>query len=760
MKHSMRILIVFLISSANALACGPWYPYGEELRFSLIDPTTVDDGGMSPYYYTSEGFGWEYRPNSGNDPNVQLWSAYCGGKVPGRDIFWALNYADEYDIRSEWTDNAFLKHLQKNDDQEVLNYLEFAVSCSHLNSVDEGWEWYYEDLNLSRNRYILEALKKSATVKNQDIKRRYRFLALRLAYYKKDQERTIAIYDKCFSHEKADVIDYWALYFVTLMRDETPQRNCDLAQVFAKDPGKRFGCITGFNSHTPIEDVLAVAKTNAEKANVYALYAVRERGISIESIKKIHALDANHPMLTFLLTREVNKLEDWVLTPRYTRFPPTVRDEQQWDDQEALIQERIKDDQAYGKQLLNWLGTAKLSNDAAPILRAHLSGITGSPSAGLTILGDPSGYSMKVQNMANQVKLVLKVQANASSSLTASERYLLMSEKAENYNELLFAVAREYEYQQKYAEAAALFSHVNSDLNSWEGAAWKATKGRQSLQSDFYTDYFFYMDGEYTPEQVQAVIDFTKKNSANFTEYDFWLRTHVQADVSRLYDLLGTKYIRQHKMDAAISAFKNVKPGLWDSDKYYYKQYLNANPFHADFYSAHAPTDYDTVSYNKLEILETYKAYLAKAENPSTKNRAYYYFLLGNCELNMSQYGNSWMMRRYYWTENLSVNNFEDDDEYYRLKRAKSYYLKARELSSDSEIKSLCTRMAVRCEKHQLYFDVEYDWEEDYDQYGGFANFISEKNKLLKELRTNYPDDAEELLGNCYSFQRYFAKMQ
>ncbi len=762
MKHSMRILLVFLVSSMNALACGPWYPYGEELRFSLIDPTQFDDGGMSPYYYTSETFGAHYQSSASNDPNVKMWSAYCGGNVSEDAIFTGLYHSEGYEFHADWTANAFISYLQKMNDREALNYLEFAVNCSHLNQIGSGWEWEDEEMNVERTRYILDALKKSATVKNEEIKRRYRFLALRLAFYKRDKERTIAIYDKCFSHEKADVIDYWALYFVSMMRDESPQRNCDLAQVFVQDPGKRFGCITAFTSLFPIEKVLSVAKTDREKANVYAMYAVRERGRSLETVKKIHALDANHPLLTYLLTREVNKLEDWVLTPRYTRFPPTMHEGQSAYDEveKEMVQERVKDDQSYGKEVLAWLGTVKLDGNVTSIFRAHLSGITGTPTTGLTILGDPQSYSKAHQNMANQIKLILKVQANANVVLTASERFLVMNPKADNYNQFLFAIAREFEYQEKHAEAAALFSHVNTDEEYWESVAWKASNGVASLESDFYTSYFFYMDGEYSTEQVQQVINFTQKNSATFTEFDFWLRSNLQADMNRLYDLLGTKYVRQHKMDAAIAAFKNVKSGLWDSEDYAYSRYLNANPFHADFYSAHTPSDYDTVHYNKLEIIQLYQSYLTKAENPSTKNRSYYYFLLANCELNMSHYGNSWMMRRYYWTANLAANNFEDDDQFYRLKRAKQFYLKARELSSDPEIKALCTRMAGRCEGHQLYFDTEYNWEEDYEQFGGFSNFIYSKNKLYEELRTKYPDDAQELLSNCYSFQRYFAKLK
>ena len=279
-----------------------------------------------------------------------------------------------------------------------------------------------------------------------------------------------------------------------------------------------------------------------------------------------------------------------------------------------------------------------------------------------------------------------------------------------------------------------------------------------TLESDYFYSWFLYLDAEYSPEELQSVIDFTQAKLSEGSAFDDWQREYLRLEIDRLYDLLGTKYIRQNNLGAAISAFEKVGDDLWS--KYPYTTYLSANPFHADFYSGHKPSVFDTVKYTKLEIVKQYKSYLEKAENPRTKNRSYYYFLIANCELNMSHYGNSWMMRRYFWTLSMNPNYLEDDDDFFRLKRAQQFYKKASDVSSIKEVKALCLRMSGRCEKHQLYFDAPDSWDFDYDKHGGFSNYISSKNKSYKKLQKDYPDDASELMSNCYSFERYFAKLE
>lgn len=758
MKNSIRILLVFLISASQSIACG-WYPFGEQVRFSLMNPALFDDGGMSPYYFTAWDYGYSFESTELNDPNIALWSAYCGGKVDAKSIYKAIYELEYNDVKWNNSSNKMLLYLREND-QEALDYIAFAKTCSEFNMSDSDWEVDPSE-KLERNKKILEALKKSQRVKSEMIKKRYRFLAVRLAYYNNDEDRVNSIYEKSFFGSPKDAIDYWAYYFKTTTEKISAERNYKLGQVFVNAPGKRFGVLTRFSREISLDEVLKYATTDTERANVHIMYAVRERGRGLATLKKVQKLDPKHPLLDYLLIREVNKLEDWILTPRYTNFDPTVDNRREtYDESNELIKERIADDEKYGREVADWISSLNIkTNKTWNLAGAYLKGITGNPQSALAILNSANDYPKGQQQLINRIKLLFNVRKNAATKLTIDEQNLLMNHKQDSYNMFLFAVSREYEFQQKLDVAAGLFSQVNKVFDGgYEGVSWKSATGKETLESDYYYSWFLYLDAEYSPKEVESVINFANTEFDKSTKFDYWQRQYLVEDINKLYDLLGTKYVRQNNMDAAISAFKKVGGDIWE--EYPYQTFLNANPFHADFYSAHEPSEFDTVSYTKLEIAKLYKSYLEKAENPQTKNRAYYYFLVANCELNMSHHGNSWMMRRYFWTANMNPNYLEDDDDFFRLKRAQEFYTKAYEISSRREVKALCLRMVGRCEKHEIYFDAPDSWDFDYDSYGGFLNYAYSKNKAYERLSRDYPSDAADLLSNCYSFERYFAKMK
>lgn len=760
MKNSIRILLVFLVSSIHALGCG-WYPYGEDVRFSLMNPELFDNGGMAPYYYTSWDYGKSYSATSENDPNITLWQKYCAGKVDGESIFEAIYELSEVEVLVDSTENEMINYLRKYH-PEAIQYIAFAKSCDGYNESDYYWERRSGEKKLERSKKILEALKRSKGVTDEELIRRYRFLALRLAYYNEDIPKVKAIYAKSFTNEYKDAVDYWALYFNTMTKDFSAQKNFELAQIFVNAPGKRFGALGALTPSIPIDEVLRLAKTNSERANIYVVYSIRDKGRSLESLKKVGSLDPNNALFNYLLVREINKLEDWILTPRYTEFPPTMDPRGSLYESKVfnLMEERTTADMKYALEVANWIVSVKSTSNAGTLklAEAYLHGISGNPSKGLSLLNGTTAFPDKASELVGQLKVLFKVRSNANSSLTSKEKEDLMASTNTGYNYFLFAVSREYEYQDKLAIAAGLFSHVNDDLKSYEDeVSWKSKTKKETLGMDYYYSWFLYLDAEYSPEEVQKVIEFAQMHYDQDSEFETWQRVFLIDEIDRLHDLLGTKYIRQNKMDEAISAFEQVKGTLWENDTY--QTYLAANPFHADFYSEHETTEYDTVSYTKLEIATKYRDYLKKADNPNTKNRAYYYFLVANCELNMSQFGNSWMMRRYFWSSNARASQLEDDDDYFRLKRAKEFYEKAKVHSIDRGVKAMCLRMAGRCEGHSLQFDAPYSWEFDYKRFGGFTNYLLVKNGSYKELNEQYPEYASELMNNCHSFQRFFIQM-
>ena len=152
---------------------------------------------------------------------------------------------------------------------------------------------------------------------------------------------------------------------------------------------------------------------------------------------------------------------------------------------------------------------------------------------------------------------------------------------------------------------------------------------------------------------------------------------------------------------------------------------------------------------NLIKVLE-------KAGNSTEKDRDYYYFLAGNCYYNMSQYGNNWSMRRYYWTSEPSNSILPDNTEYFSNNLAQHYYMQAFRMAKTRELRALCLRMAAHCKHDELLF--KYTGGDFYSMYG--ENDYTEKalrnNIYTQRFKKLYPDYTDHLYSSCYRYNEYF----
>jgi hypothetical protein len=83
--------------------------------------------------------------------------------------------------------NGFLLYLKNTNDLEALKYLDFLQKCEGLNSVyADPWERKTIAELPIRNQLITKALIEFSLSQDQEIKQRYAFMAIRLAYYNLD----------------------------------------------------------------------------------------------------------------------------------------------------------------------------------------------------------------------------------------------------------------------------------------------------------------------------------------------------------------------------------------------------------------------------------------------------------------------------------------------------------------------------------------------------------------------------------------------
>lgn len=742
----MKKFLVFTLLLANsyiAFACG-FYPYGEEVRMYFLNPNHFNCHSFNGFHYSSRSFGLEnpYKENE-VQPNDQLWFDYCLGKVLLNDIIEAV-YQIPVALFTEKNNNKMIQYLYQRKDFEVIDYLKFAKSCEIANLFYSD-PWEREDkveINIIEEK-INEAVNKSENTKNVALAIRYKFIAIRMAFYAGRSEEVISIYESLPKSDKPTILYYWSLYFRTLVEENKALQSFYACQVFANAPDKRFAIHFSFDKTIAINSILEHAKTDEERANVYALAATKKVDKSLNYIKKAFELNPNSTFNTFIVLREINKIEDWIFTPYYTTFYPSLEENPyQWNGKMkfsySVLEKRINSDRMYANEVFQFLKRLPKTNTQLEICKAHLAFVAKQYDDCEGIIKSIEKKITDKDSLFNEMQIIKALNTTANQTenkaiITKEVQNILLNNK--NNDRFLFAIARELEYLGNTTDAAFLFSKINEDNNYSEGyfegsnLTWKSRKHRKGSYVDYFSNYFEYLDVIYTPKQLETVIELVNSNKIS-SEFDIWMNSRLLKEKSKLYDLLGTKYIRQNNLKKALENFKKTGDRYWIEnyslwkDQYYASQKIfDKNPFYSFKNTPEFINEKEDFYLTKETVTEKLIDYLAKANDPNEKDRDFYYFIVGNCYKNMMIHGNSWMMRRF-GVSSYDVAPFpEDEAEFQNGYLAKKYYRLAYKYSKSVKFKSLCLWLA-----------------EDYKQ-------------LKMETEDEYYDLSNR---NCYAFEDYF----
>jgi hypothetical protein len=779
--QKLAIFTAILLSSAFS-ACG-FYPYGEDVRFHFFNPDNFSYNGYSSFYYSSLSFEQSSENIISNEDNEKLWQKYCENKVSLADVSSVLEGFSYSDIHAN-SPNLFLKYLYSKKDSEAINYLKFAKNCEFFNTwQDDPWERNQNTVKVNRSSILNKAITLAHTAKRAEVKRRYAFLAIRLAFYNQDMKQINTIYDQYFSPDTSeDIIDSWALYFKAIAENNAALKNIYFANVFAQCPDKRFVSWQYFNSKIAEKDVLNDTKNNIEKANVSLLYGIYNPGKNLDNLKQIYTYNPKSEGLGFLLSREINKLEDWVYTPYYTLFDPSMissgsgyamKDNAESESIQQVLK-RSEFDRKYAAEVLEFINSVDLSKVNNPdfwkFAKAELLLMTKNYKESLqqiSKLEKSLSKDSKIRENLDQIK-VLNLFANQTyrnAVIPESTKEIIIKNK--NNRRFIFALGRELEYLGNTDDAALLYASMDhtfseNDYSSYNYVYYKSLKNNNKTYGDYFENSFNYLDAVYTSEQLLSFIKKAKdtEGKTDLFSQNFKLN---KSSVQALYDLLGTKYMRENKLNFALNTFQKLGKDYYDNqyslwerkDQDAYNDVIfDENPFYHLKYTPDFIPEKEEFRLNKISITQKLIEYKNKADNPKEKDRDYYYFLVANCYYNMSQYGNVWMMKRYFkGSQNFSFR--EDNEEFMTANLAKFYYGKAFENAKTNKFKALCLRMQGRCENYRLDFEQEkkVNYFSPSDHY---EDERLKKNSSYQKLKNNYPDQYEDMMSTCDFFTSYF----
>ncbi|CAD0006347.1 hypothetical protein FLAT13_03274 [Flavobacterium salmonis] len=763
---TMRVfrILILVLSFQVSFACG-WSVSPETSRLALFKAQREGFFKLTPFYYSADSY---YSTNTISNADQELncleWKKKLGNQINKNDVYFVLYQTDAevfqnaYEnkaLKDVFARNTFIETLLMPQNKAFLDYILFAKKMEYDSSPVEKWESWDNidyDSNGKKSSDLENFEQKIASSKDAFLKQRYAFLILRYSFYAQEPKEVIRLYDTFFAENKKTILAPWALYYKALCIDDLTLQNYLLSKVFAACEEKSFAVLQHYNWKLTTE-TLVLAKSDEERSVILAIESLRNPAPDLKAIKEVHALSPNSLYLSFLIGREINKLEDWIFTPQFTNGSPSVvlNGEIWYEDFAKAKQENYSKDILYLRELKDFL-ISILDNTSGEQKDYITTAI-----AQLCFIDDEVDLGKKYTNMiSDRANATIQMQKNIQLALIALKQNDLNNEKVqnqlfENFNAVenliesdkglfknlysLYRIASNEFFRQGNRVIAGLL-FMKSDIKN------EGEYSRYNIPY-FYT-YIGYFDRHATVEDIDKLITLQQKE--NKTPFEKYICSGtISPNINYYKDLKGTLAFRNNNLELAYETFSGMPKDFWEKN-YSFTNYLNENPFVPKILQKTEERKFN-YRFNKAEFIA--KLIRLKKQNTAASN-----LLLAHAYFNVSYLGNSWMMTAYDWTsgesyidyiygDNTDVEKKYQNGNYYNLTMAKLYYEKALKMSKNNNEKAMVSLMIFECNYYSYHADHVYsdqevvpfeagqELEDFYSIYSNTANFKKYNCPLL-----------------------------
>ena len=705
-------LFVLALPLRMANACGfGIYAFGEDYRTAFLNPYVAGDG-YSAFFYSSRWLNHSDNDKNGSDRNrnCEEWAGRIGNGVTSIEVMEFLyrtsldevsNAISEGTENERFGENNFFKTLLNKENREVLDYLVFAKKYEDLSKNEKRNPWR-SGMQPDRSGFEEEQLQismQAAMEKAQGpwLTCRYAYQLMLMKRYAGQRSDFHAMYDAHFKNGRSTVLNDWALHHKAAMVDDPAERAYLYALSFDRCPEKNVASYQNFKK-SQLEAALAFTKNDSERAALLALFEIKNPGRSLANIKKTTALDPSNRSLPLLLVREVNKLEDWLLTHQLTDGEPTVyvnsNDEPQWDWPEDRWDEyRRINQQKDWQHLLSLRGFLQkqikrkgMDNDLLNLLVAHLLSMEQDPAAVKHLRAISGGCSpaIKQQKVTEELLLLLNQEDIIKSATQQKMTTLLTTLKAifkdqpngDRDFEMLHLLIKEAYLKKGHSLYAYCFHSHALHLPS-----------KDNTYSSEYYALINFLDWRATEKDIDDLVTLLDKRDK--TPFEQYLTSTHFPSRNALCGLRGTISFRKNNLPQALAAFSKVDAGFWKT-KYEFDTHLDSDPFAfwQDSLTRGKFPETKTAFVRRLSDLE-------KETEMNPSKAAENYMALGTAWFNCSRMGKSWMMFCYGQSSKDSPESVDHysylpdtkrlQDVYFKGQRAIGYLNKAK-AKGDKEI--------------------------------------------------------------------------
>lgn len=817
------ITALFLTFPCNRVEPCFYYPEPDQISVMFFNPGVSDDSiafrpfylsyayyfPSSPQFWDAPGFESDTRQDSIDyRRNCLEWRQYLGGDISVSDIYQVV-YSGKADVfmtayathslQTQYPGNTFIRALQKPDNKAALDYLNFAktLEFQQSESMIDPWAESWPNSYAKGDSQLLAKLDYQSTqgltnAQNDFLKHRWAYQRIQLLYYQhaRHSDSSIqAIYKQHFNiSTDHTILSPWALLKVAETNPDTTESTYQLAQVFDRCASKRKRVLQLFAPHR-VEAALRLAQNPHERALLLSMRLFRNPGKCLPTLEQIAKEDPESPYLPLLLTREINKLENWLLTSKFTGENGWYIDKPdfEWDENydhklDKWIQKHQVQDREYVTKLQHFtsetLGKQKQKTTVWQLALAHLQYMNGDfDQAWNTLESINPGQNLrwKLQLFVQEL-LVLPHRTDVRQSAIQAELVRRLEFIRAHGHAM---ITPEKQLARLHLALCHAFWKQNDIVSAglFYGRACPSIWTKQESYASFpdVVNFFDNLASEKDLEKLVKVLQNPQNPLEKYLTSPFAKIEGIEylfnygdlpltpwPSLDQLYELMGMFAMRNGDVNHARQAYALVDTAYWNNIH---------TGWNEDIFGSTELIASDTLPpghINRLEIAEKMVQLEQEAINNRAKSAENYY-LLGNAWYHCSYWGKACnVLARYRSTNDKDMPPIQPlsptflswrpnvalyGQVYFHCSRAAEYYRKALEASTSPELATRAYYMLAECDRRSRWMKFRRS-EKNSNREGEVASPMFR----TWSRRYKHTEAYKEILSYCPGLQAYLGK--
>ncbi len=627
-KIFLPFILINILAVSKVFACG-YSITDEELRVFIMDPFFADGNkALSDFRYTSRFL--HDADAELPDENIEEWFHYFNGTFSKKELADFIYHSSLEDFLSigngEIPDSSILCSNSLADEVisgKLTGFFEYMSLAKKVESIcsSEKDIWRRNGYGKNREGLIEESRKKTLESEDVMLRQRYAYQTILLNRYmitEASNKNAISLYETVFNEipdGQESIIKYWALFHTAVCKyreGNKEESQLDFTHVFFNCDAKKRASYLQFNREK-LDDLLS-KKTLSSKQRQEVLVArqMKNPGRALPALKELGEMDINSTYLRTLLVREVNKIEEWLLTPIYTDkitdgmyYRHQREGESYWSWRNEVKRDSImSSDYRYLERLIAFmelrLNEGKVKDRAFwELMVAHCYFIYGSPDMCSIYLnrarnrktGETLSVQLRITGILNALLNTPDFDAKFEQYLYKELSWLHSNTDIFDVNEgcwhpdctmhsgfnILLAIFHAYHKKGMNDKAALILTGGTYGLNKVEDEGDRHRRWGVFARYWQHQDPFLYLDEHGSIEETINYLNILEKKRKSPLEK--LLTQYQRYPKERFYDLIGTKYLRKQDLKNALKWYEEVPKEFWKSDDFYYNDYLTNNPF-------------------------------------------------------------------------------------------------------------------------------------------------------------------------------------